>query len=175
MAKPLGCRSSCRNPLLTGKDEPADPFPNECSDIYTPAQAVLRTPTPPLAFAPVNADGTVRYSEADLKRIIWTILVTKLPAPTSQSLVFLDGPCKRPLKAKFLELYCGKTHIECYNFIQQYEVHFATAKAKRPNHIPFVAIFFQKQALFCCQQYKAKNVAETNVPLTWEEFKAFLC
>ena len=40
-----------------------------------------------------------------------------------------------------------------------------------PLQPPFV---IREQALFCWQQHKAKNAGETDVPLTWEEFKAFL-
>ena len=40
--------------------------------------------------------------------------------------------------------------------------------------MPFAATFLQERALFRWQQHKAKNAGETDVPLTWEEFKAFL-
>ena len=183
MARPPARRSPCRNSLPTGKDEPAGPAPTEGSDTYTPAPAVSRAPTPapapapapPLAPAPVDADATVRYSEADLQRILRTVLEVRplAPAPAPQPLVFPDGPCERPLKARFPELYCGKTHMECYNFIQQCEDHFATAGAKGPNRVPFAATFLREQALFHWQQHKAKNAGETDVPLTWEAFKAF--
>ena len=185
MARPLACRSPRRNPSPTGEDEPAGPAPTEGSDTYTPAPAVSRAPTPapapapapPLAPAPVDADATVRYSEADLQRIFRTVLEARplAPAPAPQPLVFPNGPRKRPLKARFSELYRGKTNMECYNFIQQCEDYFATVGAKRPNRVPFAATFLQKQALFCWQQHKAKNAGETDVLLTWEEFKAFLC
>ena len=127
MARPPARRSPCRNPPPTGKDEPAGPAPTEGSDTYTPAPAVSRAPTPapapapapPLAPAPVDADATVRYSEADLQRILRTVLEARplAPAPAPQPLVFPDGPRERPLKARFPELYRGKTHMECYNFI----------------------------------------------------------
>ena len=74
MARPLARRSICRNPLPNGKNELAGPTPTECNDTYTPAPAVSRAPTPVAAFAPsptlapapVNANATVKYSEADL-------------------------------------------------------------------------------------------------------------
>ena len=154
MARPLACHSLCRNPSPTGKDEPASPTPTESSDTYTPAFAVSCAPThtAPAALLPVlipaAVNSTVRYSEADLQRIVKTVLETKPPAFASQPLVFLDGPRKKLLKARFPEQYCGKTHIEYYNFIQQCKDHFATAGAKGPNRVPFAATFFQEQALF---------------------------
>ena len=184
MARPLACHSARQNPPPTGKNKPAGPASTKGSDIYTPVPAMSRAPTPALASAPVlpltpapaDANATVRYLEADLQQIFRTVLEVRplAPAPAPQPLVFPDGPCERPLKARFLELYCGKTHIECYNFIQQYEDHFATAGAKGRNRVPFAATFLREQALFRWQQYKAKNAGETDVPLTWEEFKAFL-
>ena len=151
MARPPARRSPRRNPPPTGEDEPAGPAPTEGSDIYTPAPAVSRAltpapapaPAPLLAPVPVDANATVRYSEADLQRIFRTVLEARplAPAPAPQPLVFPDGPRERPLKARFPELYRGKTHMECYNFIQQCEDHFATAGAKRSNHVPFAATF----------------------------------
>ena len=121
MAKPPARRSPCQNPLPTGKDKPAGLAPTEGSDIYTPAPAVSRAPIPALpaalALAPANVDSTVRYSEADVQPIFRTVLETEPPAPAPQPLVFPDGSCERPLKTSFSELYCGKTHMECYNFI----------------------------------------------------------
>ena len=128
---------------------------------------------PALALAAVNS--TARYLEADFQQIFRTVLETRPPVFAPQPLVFPEGPCERPLKAKFPELYCDKTYMECYNFIQQCEDHFAIARAKKPNRMPFGASFLQKQALLRWQQHKAKNTIETNVSFTWEEFKAFLC
>ena len=81
-----------------------------------------RIPTlaPPLAppLAPTPAvDSMVRYLEADLQQIFKTVLEASPLTFTPQPLVFLDGPYERPLKARFPKLYCGKTHMECYNFI----------------------------------------------------------
>ena len=128
MARPPARHSPCRNPLSTGKGDPAGPAPIEGSDTYTFAPAVSRslTPAPPaapapiptLAFDPSDVNLMFRYLRADLQQILKTVVETKPYAFAPQPLVFPDGPCKRPLKAKFLELYCGKTHMECYNFIQ---------------------------------------------------------
>ena len=181
MASPLASRSPCQNPPPTSKDEPAGPAPTEGGDTYTPAPVVSRTPTsaPPAALiptlAPAAVDSTVRYSEADLQRIIKIVLETRRPALIPQPLVFPDGPCKRPLKARFPKLYCGKTYMECYNFIQQCKDHFATAGAKKPSCVPFTATFLRERTLFRWQQHKANNADKTDVLLTWKEFKAFFC
>ena len=41
--------------------------------------------------------------------------------------------------------------------------------------MPFANIFLNDIALFCWQQHKWKVKDETDVPITWEKFKAFLC
>ena len=179
MARPLARCSPCQNSPPTDKDKPAGPAPIESSDSYTPAPAISRAPTPAPpaapALSPSAVNSMVKYLEANLQRIFRTVLETTPPAPALQPRVFPDGPCERPLKPRFPELYCGKTHIECYNFIQLYKDHFTTIKAKEPNRVPFVVTFLWERALFCWQQQKAKNVGETNVPVIWEEFKSFLC
>ena len=57
------------------------------------------------------------------------------------------------LKARFLDMYCGKTHLECYNFFWQCKDHFTNADVKAQNLGPFAAIFLKDTALFCWQQY----------------------
>lgn len=42
---------------------------------------------------------------------------------------------KKLLKARLSHLYCGKSHMKCYKFYQQYKDHFATTRAKGPNCI----------------------------------------
>ena len=154
MARPLACHSPCRNLFPTSKDELASPAPTKGSDTYTLTLAIshaltsVLAPAPalPLGSAPVDANRMVKYSEADLQRILRTVLEARPPAlaPAPQPLAFPNSPRKRPLKARFSKLYCNKTHMECYNFIQQCKDHFATAKAKRPNCIPFAATFLQE-------------------------------
>ena len=70
-------------------------------------------------------------------------------------------------------MYQGKTHIECYNFFQKRKDHFVTASATGPNRVPFAAIFLKDTALFRWQQHQRKVKDETNVFITWEEFKTF--
>lgn len=57
----------------------------------------------------------VNYLEDNIQHILKTVFETRSPitiiAPFERS-------WKRLLKAKFPNIYCGKTHIECYNFYQ---------------------------------------------------------
>ena len=64
--------------------------------------------------------------------------------------------------------------MDCYNFCQQYEDYFATARATGPTRIPFATSFLWDRISFCWQQYKRRYDTETSVPVTWNQFKAFL-
>ena len=64
--------------------------------------------------------------------------------------------------------------MDCYNFCQQCEDYFATAGATGPTRISFAASFLRDRISFRWQQYKRRNDAHTPVPVTWDEFKAFL-
>ena len=64
--------------------------------------------------------------------------------------------------------------MDCYNFCQQCEDYFATAGATGPTRIPFAASFLRDRISFRWQQYKRRHDTETSVPVTWDEFKAFL-
>ena len=81
-----------------------------------------------------------KYTEENLQRILKAVL-------EAQVLAF-DEPCKKLLKARSPDVYCGKSHMECYNFCQQYEDHFTTAGAKGPNRIPFAAFFLRDRMNF---------------------------
>ena len=108
-----------------------------------------------------------QYTEKDLQKILRTIL--------KASASLFDGPREKSLKTRSPDVYCGKSHIEYYNFCQQYKDHFATARAKGPNHIPFATSLLFDRINFCWQQYKQKHEVKNTVPITWEEFKTFLC
>ena len=108
-----------------------------------------------------------KYTEKDLQKILKTVLEARTPP--------FDGVCEKPFKARLPDVYRGKSHIKCYNFCQQCEDHFATAGAKGPNRILFAASFLWDCINFRWQQYKRKHEAESIVPITWEEFKTFLC
>ena len=49
-----------------------------------------------------------KYTEEDLQKILRTVLKARIPPS--------DGPHKRPLKARSPNVYCDKSHIECYIF-----------------------------------------------------------
>ena len=85
---------------------------------------------PPAVEPPI-----AKYTKKDLQRILRTVLKARaLPS---------DGTREKPLKARSPDVYRGKSHMECYNFCQQCEDHFATARAKGPNRIPFAAFFLR--------------------------------
>ena len=130
----------------------------------------LPPPEPSHDETPVNllAEPPVaKYIEEDLQRIFRTVLKTRVSSFHSLR--------EKPLKAKLPDVYYGKSHIECYNFCQQCEDYFATARAKGSNRILFAVSFLRDRINFCWQQYKWKHKAKSIVPITWEKFKTFLC
>ena len=147
-----GCGRSCReriSKVLLG----SSPLPKSSYD---------KTSVNPLA-EPLVA----KYIEEDLQKILKTIF--KARAPPS------DGPRKKPLKVRSPDIYCGKSHMEYYNFCQQCDDHFAIAGAKGLNRIPFAAFFLLDCINFRWQQYKQKHEAENIVLFTWKKFKTFFC
>ena len=52
--------------------------------------------------------------------------------------------------------------------------HFATTGATGPNRVPFAATFLKNIALFRWQQHQRKIEDQTNVPISWKRFKAFI-
>ena len=148
MAKPRACYSLHWNPFPTGKDELAGAALTKGSGTPTSIPVVSCAPIPALtaAFAPLLASATAdlaaRYLAKDLQKILKTILEARALAPQP------EGFRKRPLKARAPDLYCGKTHMECYNFCRRCEDYFAIADATRLNCIPFATTFLKDQALF---------------------------
>ena len=51
---------------------------------------------------------------------------------------------KRTLKAKVLEVYYGKSHIDCYHFCQQCEDYFETIGATGFNQTPCATFFLHE-------------------------------
>ena len=119
--------------------------------------------------APVNLPAVkppvAKYTEEDPHKILRTVLEARAPS---------DGAREKSLKARSSDVDCGKSHMECYNFCQQCEDHFATAGAKSPNRISFAVSFLRDRINFRWQQYKRKHEAENTVSITWEEIKTFL-
>ena len=80
-------------------------------------------------------------------------------------------PRKQSLKAQFPDLYYGNLHIDCYQFCQQCEDHFETGGPKKPNRIPFAALFLYGLVTQRWLQYKRRR--NKAMPMTWPEFKKF--
>ena len=106
--------------------------------------------------------GANCYSEQDLDKIIQTFLHTSK-----------DGSGDK-LKAKTPNIYCNRSHIECYNFCQQYKDHFATYEVTEPKQIPFATFFLWDQIDFHWQKHKCELESESLVLISWNKFKVFL-
>ena len=175
MTGSYACYSSCWNPSPASTDELASASPIKRSGTFTPIPIMSCTPTPALAaaFAPSFTSATTnlaaKYLGKDLQGILKTILKARAPALQPKSL------CERPLKARAPDLYRGKTHMKYYNFCRQCEDHFATAHVTGLNCILFATTFLKNQVLFRWQQHQRKLANKTNVLITYEKFKAFLC
>ena len=78
----------------------------------TPAPSHVSTPSRASALALVEPTLALKYSEADLMRILKIFSETKDQEPQAEI------PCERPLKAKVPDVYFGKSHIDCYHFCQ---------------------------------------------------------
>ena len=145
-------RCSPRQNLYDGKDELAGGNPTEGIDHRSPAPAASLASTLAVApvVAPLAASGSVnssvvRYLEDDLQRILRTVLDSRplAPIPAPAAAPHYEGLRERPLKAWFLDIYHGKTHLECYNFFQECKDHFATAVATGSNRVTFAATFLR--------------------------------
>lgn len=82
----------------------------------------------------------VQFTKRNLQQIIQLIL---------QALILKKWSSKNKLKAKSLDVYCAKSHLEYYNFCHRYKNYFATVKATRPNKIPFAIFLFWDQINIC--------------------------
>ena len=125
------------------------------------------TPAPSHASAPAPVEPilALKYSKADLMRILKIFSETKGQEPKA------EVPRERPLKAKVPDVYFGKSHMDCYHFCQQCEDHFETAGATGSTRTPFAASFLRGKINFRWHQHR-KQLGGISVP--WEEFKAFL-
>ena len=81
-------------------------------------------PTLVLVIAPPIVSASffmAQYLENDPQQMLRTVLDSKLPPTLASAPVVAqqqESPCKRPLKARFLDIYWGKTYMEYYNFFQ---------------------------------------------------------
>ena len=95
--------------------------------------------------APVTAINIPKYFEDDLQKIFKAVLEAQAPTSTpdptlTPALVVFEAPQEK-LKTRFLDVYCGKFHIDCYNFCQQYENYFTIIGATGPIQILFATSF----------------------------------
>ena len=124
-----------------------------------------RAPTPALATALATASS----SDTELfKQFLKAYLETQVPGRTKVD----SEPRKQPLKARFPDLYHNNSHMDCYQFCQQCEDYFETAGAKKPNKIPFAALFLR--GLVTHRWLQHKRCYDGAMPMTWVEFKNFL-
>ena len=137
------CRSPRRNSPSGGKDEFARGLlrvPNKGSNTPIPSPPVSRAQTPADALAPTPAPLRGTYTNMNLQR------ATKLALKSfvqGQAHAQGSDPQEKSLKARFLNLYLGNSHQDCYRFCQQCKDYFETAGAKSSNCISFVASFLQ--------------------------------
>ena len=109
-----------------------------------------------------------------MQRIFKIVLEARAPAPAPAPAPVVSEVLRDKLKARSPDVYCGKSHIDCYNLCQQCEDYFASAGAMGPTRIPFATSFLRDRISFRWQQYKRKRDADSFVPVTWDKFKAFL-
>ena len=136
MAGSCACHSFCQNVSPNDKDELAGAAPIESSGTPIPISIVSRVSTP----APATAPAAALSSDNELfKQFIKAHLEARVPDQTKVD----PKPCEQPLRAQFPDLYYGNLHMDCYQFCQKYKDHFETAGAKKPNRIPFAALFLR--------------------------------
>lgn len=127
-------------------------YQEEFEGLSAPDSAPSKLSAPNSALQ--EASNVPKYSKQDLQWILKMVLEGKIhtlalgPTSAPQPIAFPDEPFDRPLKAKSLDLYYGKFHMECYNFCQQCEDYFATSGAMGHKRVLFAAIFVQNRASF---------------------------
>ena len=125
--RPLSIRSNNDHEDPLGSNKPRPPMA-----LLGPFKA----PNRPFQALPPQNPGANQYNQQNLDKIIQTFF----HASKSRS--------RDKLKAKTPNIYGGRSDMECYNFCQQYENHFATYGATGPNRIPFAAFFLCNQVNF---------------------------
>lgn len=148
--------SSC-SPVLTSRDSSLEPTP-----AHAPASAVPST----------NDELFKKFMEAYLAAQGQppAPIPSSTPAPAPAPF----EPCERLLKARFPELYFDNSHTDCYNFCQQYEDYFETARATGINRVSFTASFLRGRMPQRWLQHKRRLLALSSDPPTWKQLKGFL-
>lgn len=104
-----------------------------------------------ITIVPTTACVISKYTKKNLYRIFKTVLEAPSLAfaPASAPATFEELQDK-PLKARCLDVYCRKSHINCYNLYQQCEDYFAIAGATTANQILFIEFFLRDRIGFHC-------------------------
>ena len=84
----------------------------------------------------------------------------------------LVKPQKSSLKARTLEIYWGKSHIECYHFCQQCKNYFETFGAIGTNYTLFVTLLLRGSISIKWTQHKRRH--KSTIFIIWSDFKIFL-
>ena len=141
------------------RQEPPSVAPPDFSPL--PESEIFKQPDETAGPKSPAATSVPKYSKDDLQRIFKAVLETQAPVPAS---AVSETPRKK-LKTRSLDVYHGKSYMDYYNFCQQCEDYFATARATGPTRILFAAFFFWNQITFHWQQYKRRYDADTPVPV----------
>ena len=152
------CRSPCVNTLVnpTGElDKLAGPGPARKSNVRSD-----EAPTPPEASIPPLVPLTSEDLFTKFMKVFMKTTQTKAQA--------LAEPREHPLKARTLETYSGKSHIDCYHFCQQCKDYFETSGTTGMNCTSFAATFLRGAINLRWAQHKQCYKCAT--PITWSEF-----
>ena len=100
----------------------------------------------------VTATDVSIYIKNDLQQIFKTILEAGGPA-LAPALAPVPATSEEPwdklLKARSPDVYYEKSHMDCYNFCQQWENYFVTVGAIGANRIFFATSFLKDRISFC--------------------------
>ena len=91
--------------------------------------------------SPAAATNVPKYSKNDLQRIFKAVLEARTLALTFAPAPIISKVPRKKLKAFSPDVYCRKSHIDCYNFCQQCEDYFAIVGAMEPTQILFTTSF----------------------------------
>ena len=97
----------------TSKPTPAVSRASTPAPAQTPATAQAPAPTLALASVPVPLE---RYTDKDLQKAIKLRLKLFVKDQEYGQLQASSAPRKQLLKARFLDLYYGNSHLDCYCF-----------------------------------------------------------
>ena len=121
-----------KTPLGSNKPGPFKAPTGPFKALTGPFEALAGPPQASLAQEP----DAHHYSQQDHDRIIQIFLHAS------------RGGSGDKFKAKTPDVYCGKSHMEFYNFCQQCKDHLATCGVTGPNQILFAASFLRDQINF---------------------------